>query len=146
VRLAIAVALMLACDAGEPYEKLPGPPVQPKLDERLLAMPPLAMPHGDFADRASYERALHDYASRRTKVVTIAACTGDACVEAAQKAGAGRLAYGVIERNGEKTYVALEFVGLAKMSYTMFSIDSVLDADRFFVEEGDETLTDLVTP
>jgi hypothetical protein len=146
VRLAIAVALMLACDAGEPYEKLPGPPVQPKLDERLLAMPPLAMPHGDFADRPSYERALHDYASRRSKIVLLAACAYDACLEAARHVHAGRLVYGTIERHGDKTYVALDFVGLAKTSYTLFSIDSVLDADRFFVENGDDTLADLITP
>jgi hypothetical protein len=141
VKRAIVAALMVACDAGEPPEKLPAPPI---LDEHLLAIAPLAMPHGDFADRASYERALHDYASKRAKVVLIAACAHDACLEAARNAHAGRVVLGTIERNGDKTYMALELVGLTRMSYVHWSSDSVEGADRFFTEDSRDMLAKLI--
>ncbi len=141
MKLALVAALMVACDAGPPPEKLPAPPI---LDDHLLAIAPLAMPHGDFADRATYERALHDYASKRAKVVTIAACTHDACIDAARNDHAGRVVLGTIERNGDKTYVALEFVGLAQESYVSWSNDSVLGADRFFTEDSEDMLAKLI--
>ncbi|HEY1548223.1 MAG TPA: hypothetical protein VGG28_10400 [Kofleriaceae bacterium] len=131
MKLAIVAALLAACDAGEPYDKLPAPPT---LDEHLIAIPPLAMPHGDFAERPRYERALRDFAATHAKVVAIAACTGEACEDAARNAGAGRLVYGTIERGDDKTYVALEVVGLVNTSYAQWSNNSVLEAGRFFID------------